>query len=214
MQNLYNIDRKTASRLLSVSLRTIDRYLATGRLSHVKNSGRVWLSKTEIVQLYKELVETDNDKISGSLWHDDNVDNSNDNVVFAETRNKGNTFTDKEGNDTDSQIYKSLYIDTKEKLDQVTFRIGQLETQLSSMIPVLEFQKQQRLLQETTFSYQQKIQETESRSKQLMSRIEEREVMIKEKDKEIESERFNKAVIATVLFFILFLQPVLWILLR
>lgn len=214
MQNNYTIDRKTASRLLSVSLRTVDRYLATGRLSHIKNSGRVWLSKNEIITLYKELLEEENDKLSGTIWQDDNVDTETDSVIFAETRNKQESSSNKENQENDTVIYKSLYIETKDKLDQATFKINQLETEIANMVPLLELQKQQRLLQETSESYQKRVQEAEFKSKHLFSKIEERELMIKEKDKEIEAERFNKAVIAVILFFILFLQPVLWIILN
>lgn len=207
MSVTHTIDRKTACRLLNVSLRTVDRYLSTGRLSHIKNKGRVWLSKEEIVDLYKELTDTG----TASLWHDDNVDRETDNTVITETIEVKETPRDRDETQTDTAIYKNLYIETKDKLDQATFRIGQLESQLTSMVPLLEYQKQQRLLQQTNDGYKQKLKETET---VLLAKIDASEIKIKRKDKEIEAERFNKAIFAVILFLILFLQPILWIVLK
>ena len=218
MSKSYTIDRKTAARLLNVALRTVDRYLANGRLSHIKNRGRVWLSKEEVIQLYNDLLAEENDTNSGTLWQTDSTDNDTDRVIFAETRTKEDSFADKQKEENDSIVYKGLYLETKEKLDQATFRIGQLESQIATMVPLLEFQKQQRVLQETAETYQKRVQELDYKSKvqasQLLSKIEEKESMLKEKDKEVEVERFNKAIFAVILFVILFLQPVLWILLK
>jgi hypothetical protein len=218
MNDNYNIDRKTASRLLNVSLRTVDRYLSSGKLSHKKISGRVWLSKVEIINLYKELQEAENDTRTDTLWQDDTLDTDTDKVLYGETRNKEEAQPIKENTETDTVIYKNLYIETKAKFEQATFRIGQLESELANMVPLLEFQKQQKQLQETNQSYTRRIQEIEYKGKvqssHLLSKIEEKENILKEKDKEVEIERLNKSIIAVILFVILFLQPVFWIILK
>lgn len=221
MAKVYNIDRQTASRLLNVSLRTIDRYLASEKLSHVKNKGRVWLSKDEIVQIYNELHNVKTDTVSGSLWQDDSTDTDmtneapetdTDNIYYADTKNKTDS------SNSELPFYKNLYYETKLKLEQASLKISQLEAQIVNMVPLLDFQKQQKMLQESTNSYKQRVVELEHKNKvessKLMAEIHEKESLLKEKDKEIDTERFNKAIFAVILFFILFLQPILWMILR
>lgn len=225
MPKIYNIDRKTASRLLNVSLRTVDRYLASEKLSHIKSKGRVWLSKDEIVSLYNELNNVKTDTVSGSLWHDDNDDtdmsdtkNETDSVYYAEQKTHTENDKEREYDSSELPFYKNLYFETKAKLEQAVLKISQLESQIATMVPLLEFQKQQKLLQESTNSYKQKVVLLEQRNKEestkLMAEIHEKESLLKEKDKEINEERFNKAIFAVILFFILFLQPILWMILR
>ena len=48
---MYNIDRKTASKLLKVSMRTVDRYIVAKKVSIEKRDGRIWLDKKEILKL-------------------------------------------------------------------------------------------------------------------------------------------------------------------
>lgn len=48
---MYDIDRKTAGRLLKMSIRTVDRYISAQKLSHEKRDGRIWLDKKEIMQI-------------------------------------------------------------------------------------------------------------------------------------------------------------------
>ena len=48
---MFDIDRKTASRLLKISVRTVDRYVALNRLGHEKREGRIWLDKKEIMKI-------------------------------------------------------------------------------------------------------------------------------------------------------------------
>jgi hypothetical protein len=225
MNKVYNIDRKTAARLLNVSLRTIDRYLATEKLNHIKSRGRVWLSKDEIVKLYNELNNVKTDSVSGSLWQDDKTDNDTtavenetDKVYYAETKSKSEKANFSQNDDSELPFYKSLYYETKTKLEQASIKISQLEAQLATMVPMLEFQRQQKVLQENNNTHKQKVFELEQRNKtesvKLLAKIHEKESLLSEKDKEIDTERFNKAIFAVILFFILFLQPILWMILR
>ena len=46
-----DIDRKMASKLLNVSVRTIDRYIRSGKLPAREVNGRIWLSKGSIEKI-------------------------------------------------------------------------------------------------------------------------------------------------------------------
>jgi hypothetical protein len=251
VSNTFNLDRIAASRLLNVSLRTIDRYMATGKLSHIKSRGRVWLSKEEILKLAKEFDNPDNNKteaIDMSEWKPTMANLPDENVIFNETKNKifNTDFFKQEPKpateiktattdtveidklttqitDLKSELNetKKKYELTKEKLTEVTskleqsqYRIGQLESQMATMVPLFEFQKQQEMVQrqqELTQKYAIKLkQQTTS----LLEEIENKEIQLKQLSNEVESERFNKAIFASLVFFILILQPVLWVLLK
>lgn len=51
----YTIGRKDASKKLQVSLRTVDRYISSKRVSSQKRHGRIYLNKEEIDRLRHEL---------------------------------------------------------------------------------------------------------------------------------------------------------------
>lgn len=106
-----DIDRRTASQLLNVSMRTIDRYIRRGKLSaRIGQNGRIWLDKREVMDLPRLEPLPPAPKPT-------QIDNrhSNDNISF----------------------YKDLYEEAKkaiseyhQKLEQSNYRIGQLESQI------------------------------------------------------------------------------------
>ena len=53
----YSIDRKTAAKLLKISIRTLDRYIQADKLSTRKDDGRIWLSKSEILDFKSDKEE-------------------------------------------------------------------------------------------------------------------------------------------------------------
>lgn len=103
------IDRKMASRLLGVSVRTIDRYIQSGRLSAHQQNGRIWLSKKEILHFEKPVIDRRQaTKLSSIHPHHD-----------------------------DDSFYRDLYEEAKhslgdyqQKLQQANYRIGQLESEM------------------------------------------------------------------------------------
>lgn len=224
MNNTYNLDRNSASKLLKVSLRTIDRYMSSGKLTHIKSKGRVWLSREEILNIAKEYDNADKELIELS-----ETTLPDENQVFSDTKSKlfnSDFFRQEAKTDkTDmSTSYQSLEIElknlkekldqkneelrnTKSKLEQAQYFIAQLEAKMSSMVPLIDYQRQQ----EIAHKYAIKLK---TQTSDLLQKIEEKESQIKAANKEIETERFNKAVFASILFFILILQPILWILLK
>jgi hypothetical protein len=240
MQKSYNIDRQTASRLLNVSIRTIDRYLYSGRLSSVRNNGRVWLSNDDVRRILKG-IETD---IDNQEWQQTEVDTEKtnkqtqtDKVYYGTVKERASRKDKLHEDDTDTThtqtksvnnktaFYQNLYEEIKGELqekqsmlDQATYRIGQLEAQLSTMIPLIELQRQQKALTETTENYEKALLNEKTKAKEvtnkLLHEIDHCEKILKNIEKEVEIERFNKSIIAVVLFIVLFMQPILWLLLK
>ena len=108
LKSSLDIDRKKASQLLGLSIRTIDRYVKHGKLSAKVDHGRIWLNKKEISRFANQ--------------------NPVRKIVVPETRHVTKPSTD---------FYKELYEETKnalteyrQKLEQANYRIGQLESQI------------------------------------------------------------------------------------
>lgn len=181
----YQVDRKDASRLLKVSIRTVDRYVAQKKLSTCVVDGRVWLNKSEIGRLKYRNVSTpivDNvDMSTGEMSIDNRVDNTVDNVDIVSTS---------KGEENGYSIYKNMFEEAqkelkenKHRLEAANYTVGQLEQKVKSSIPLLQYNRE----------------------------IEETQTFIKRIKNELKKEKLYKIVILICLLFILALQP-LWLL--
>lgn len=205
----YNLDRKTASKLLKMSIRTIDRYIRLKKLSTQAIGGRIWLDKKEIDQLLLrhsrqnivESIDMSTSKMSIDS-HVDKVDNidviNQDDVDFMSTKNKNSK-------KIQNTIYKNLYIELKEdikekqeRLEIANYRVGQLEAQLKNSMPMLQYHHE---------NYSNKQLE-----KTLKDKIDEQGFTITKISIKLKQERFNKGIFLLILLIILSLQP-LWLLL-
>jgi hypothetical protein len=129
----------------------------------------------------------------------DTVVDTVDKVEVLEAKDKQNPSSEENG------IYKKLYFDVKEelnikqeRLEIANYRVGQLEAQLRSSIPMLEFHRDK---------YQ-----NDKEKQTLKEQIDGKEKEIKEVSSKVKIEKFNKRIILTILLFTLALQP-LWLLL-
>ncbi len=212
MTSLYSIDRQNAARILGVSVRTVDRYISSGKIRKVKNQGRTWLSNEDIKSMVSDNVQTGADNVASEFFsqtdkaqrQSDHVSNNNNSDSFSQE-----SAYRRQEPPRDSQMnYKSLYEEAKDeleeknkKLQQATYRIGQLESQVKSMIPQIEYEKTQKLLsqkvQNAEIMLSQEVQKRETATKKLLGEL-------KIKESELESEKFNKAIFAILLFLITF----------
>ncbi|MBD3360623.1 hypothetical protein GF366_02350 [Candidatus Peregrinibacteria bacterium] len=202
----YNIDRKSAGKLLKVSTRTVDRYIKANKLSRQVNNGRVFLDKKEIIEFrkQKEMTDTiDNVDMSRSKT---SIDNRMDNIDNIEVINKDNVNTVSTGKrpNSNTQIYKHLYNQLKEELLQkqerleiANYRVGQLETQIKNSIPMLEFHREK-------YEYNR-------REDELQEKLDQQNTIIKRISKKLFYEKFSKRVFLIILLIIIALQP-LWLL--
>lgn len=220
---MYDIDRKTASRLLKVSVRTVDRYLNSAKLSHERRDGRIWLDKKEIMQLKArrrvDRVDTEStpgvsmdkpDLVSvdmsidseGNTFHA--VENEDGTIEVQEVPKKGFQTARPHPRDDQLQVYKKLYeelqSELKEKeqrLEMANYRVGQLEARMKDSIPLLDYKRD--LTNEQA--------EKDRIRKDLDAHIMELEMSMNN----FREERFNKRIYLILLFILLLLQP-LWFL--
>jgi hypothetical protein len=259
MTKSYTIDRKTAAELLNVSVRTIDRYLKSGKLASRHRKRNVYISREDILEEMDQkgieiegAVDPAVRKTSGS------VDNKINDVVGTTEDDEYEEITVKqefsepqpvqqqpvyvpqpefvgassglEDKVADSlEFYKNLYEVTKveldeksEKLEKMTFRLGQLEAKVEEMVPLVEFKKQQALLEENAAGYRAAIEKektarVESES-DLMRKIEQKErdldrhiAKINDLKRDVYTEQKNKAVFAILTFMLLGALPIVWL---
>lgn len=119
-KTLFIIDRKTASRLLKVSVRTIDRYIRRGKISAHSEKGKVWLDKSDVIGLQGGT------QIIVPKRAIDNRHSGNDVTLYR---------------DLYEEARKVLY-EYQQKLEHAHYRIGQLESH--NVQPILHKSFEQR----------------------------------------------------------------------
>ncbi len=197
----FIIDRKVASKLLKVSIRTVDRYIKTKKLSTRLINGRVWLSKKEIEDYGRQSkVDMSTPKMSIDVDVDkvDNIDKiEQENVDFVSTRIKKR----ERPRGTYKKLFEELRQEVREKqerLEIANYRVGQLEAQVRNSIPMLEYHNE-------SFKRAQK-------EEVLQKELEQNTQIVKKISKQMRYEKFNKRIFLTILLITLALQP-LWLLL-
>lgn len=208
IQKQYNLSRKAASKLLKVSIRTLDRYVKQKKMSSQVISGRIWLNKGEI-ESFKDKKDRPAtiDKVDMSTLemstHDDmdngdNVDNFEQEFVqpVATKTKKG----------SEEITYQKLFLELKEdlkekqeRLEIANYRVGQLETQIRNSIPMLEYHRE---------NFERKKIESG-----LKEKLEESEGIIEKLKIKIRYEKYKKKIFIAILLIILALQP-LWLLIN
>jgi hypothetical protein len=232
----YNIDRNTASRLLNVSIRTVDRYIDNGKLSSVKSDGRIWLSKEEILNILNPKKSTDpttrHNKTRPVDKVDIKVENRDDMSTRQEDTNRNNEENTYRKPEKTTMVFEQIFNELKEeiaikdkRLAQASYRIGQLEAQISELVPKLELENQQIKLLETTRIYEEQLQEKEllisqkeTEKAQLDTiRIEElgqKDQVIARLDEELHLEKVNKWIYAAILYILVLGFIAIWIVLK
>lgn len=211
------ISRKDAARLLKVSIRTVDRYVKSKKLSTVEENGHIWLLKGEIVNFNsRQVVDMSIDNVDSLSTHlstvvdvdrvDRTVDKTVDRVdttVDNRVDKKGSVVnfltTVKKKSNTYKKLYYELQEDLKEKqerLEIANYRVGQLEAQVRNSVPMLEYHREKY--------------EKDKKEEELRSKLEESVNLIKTLSTRLKATKFTKRVFLMLLLVILALQP-LWI---
>lgn len=212
---MAQIDRKTASRLLKVSIRTVDRYIRSKKLPIEQRDGRIWLNKSQVLKLRgtrdsRQQVDTVDTEMSIDKQVSTPVDMSIDSDHFVSTSGNEQTAAKRvitpHEQEADSQnIYKKLFeelqTDLKEKqerLEGANYRVGQLEALLKDAVPLNDHNR--LLIAERT--EKQNLEADVSSLAQTAEHLTER----------LKDEKFTKKVFLIFLFIIMLLQP-LWLIL-
>jgi len=211
---MAQIDRKTASRLLKVSIRTVDRYIRSKKLSIETRDGRIWLNKSQVSKLRgskesRQPVDSVDSGMSIDKQVSTSVDMSIDNDQFVSTPYDGErpvrrAKTSRANEESAPFIYKKLFEEAQaelkskqERLEGANYRVGHLEALLKEAIPLPDHNR--LLLAERTDK--QKLEADFSSLSQEAEHLAER----------LKDEKFTKKVFLIFLFIIMLLQP-LWLL--
>ena len=199
LQKRYNLSREAAGRLLKVSMRTVDRYLKSKKLSSQLVDGRVWLEKGEVegfMAAKDGVIRIDSvDMSTPGMSMDNGVDTGRDYVHSLSTKS--------ENSESERGVYKKLYLETKEELREkqerleiANYRVGQLESQIRQSIPMLK--------------YHQESYERSKAEQEVKEQINESLKLVQELTLKIRQLNLNKKIFLFILLIILALQP-LWL---
>jgi hypothetical protein len=205
MQNAYTIDRKTASRLLKVSIRTVDRYIRANKLRIEERDGRIWLNKKEVQRRKPARYIVSGEpvkypKMSIDKMGYEPVDMSIDNVHFVSTEGSQIKAGRRELS-TESvyqKLFEELQTDLKnkqERLEGANYRVGQLEALLKDSIPRLDHNH--LLLAE-------RAQKEELEAQNLSLKIEHDQL-----EERFRDEKFTKKILIAFIFALMLIQPIM-----
>jgi len=135
-QKTFDLSRKEASDLLKVSTRTLDRYIKSKKLSSKNIAGRVVLNRDEI------------DAMKSKRPHRKVRKNKSQNKKQVYEINASYVEPKTEEKNAEEKVYKTLYEELKlevkvfqQRLEGANYRVGQLESQVKSSVPLLDHQK-------------------------------------------------------------------------
>lgn len=200
----FNVTRELAARLIGKSLRTIDRYLKSGKVRFIKVDGRTWLSREDVLNLSKSPSSyTDNDEQKDSSRHSDSI-NLND-VALDFNKNQIQEI----------EAQKSELIQRLEKnqnlLNLALKKIKSLKLELSNSVSTVEYNAKINLLKEGQVKYVNYIKKMDFHYKTQQKKYIQEIVEINTK---LDSEKLNKMIIAFILGLILVVQPFIFMFLK
>ncbi|MBU1019135.1 MAG: hypothetical protein ABII07_01560 [Patescibacteria group bacterium] len=204
MSDTFTVDRKEASEMIGVSLRTLDRYIRLGRLKARKMNGFIKLDENEVKSLKvgyvprerktDETIEIRSHRSLNDFERDDSNIRESIGQVIGE---------DVTANREAETVYEVLYKESKDELKEyqqrlevANYRVGQLEAKLESSVPLLE--------------YKASSLKSEKREAKLKKIARQQFQKAKSMKKQLEIEKLNAKVYIVLLFGLLLMQPVLW----
>jgi hypothetical protein len=224
----YTIDRKSASRLLKVTMRTVDRYIKSKHISSKVINGRVWLNKDQIInfrdrQRVKGVLSIDNyvdnvdsrvdkhaytsDKVVDESGHtinenrvDSDIDNiDNDNNFTGTVKSRGKIMDESANN-----VYKDLYEKLLEEFDEKQVQLEMAKYRVGKLESQLKYSV-------PLIEYRKKTTLLLTSGENLKKQLEN-----EKKDKlrvytQFRTERLNKRIYLILAIALILLQP-LWLL--
>ena len=210
MSNIY-LDREEASKILKVSTRTLDRYIRKYKIKTRKQGRTILIRRADVDKIINDHIGhfiDDFNKLkegeSPSI-----MDTKVDNVDALSTKSKSEDTIEvkdikvkniKPGEET---VYKELYIELKkefrekqDRLEAATYRVGQLESQLKSTVPLLDYSRKERELKEAQAAMEQRHAEAK--------------VTIEKIESKLRSERVAKWIYLSLVGLLLIAEPILF----
>lgn len=196
------VDRDEASAILKVSTRTLDRYIRKFRFKTRKDGRRVLIKRVDVDKIIQ-------DQIGQFIEQkQENLDNQKQAVhnetAIAVKDIKVESVRKNEKTEKEEQVYHGLYNEAKkelkekqERLDAATYRVGQLEAQVKSMVPMLDYTRKEKELKEAKQTIEQK-------------EVEKVEVINKMEQK-LRNERMAKWIYLSLTGLLLVIEPILFL---
>jgi hypothetical protein len=208
-ENGYNLSRQDAAKILKISVRTLDRYIKSSKISFEEVDGRVFLNIDEVRKFSKKSPKKYTNLSTPKK--DENVYGQKSDFVYSEKvvldasirgNTKKNVYTEK-----DENVYRQndeiVYIEN-DKIDGVSNspeKIISEENKIFYENPDLEDLKKQ---------LQENIEFQQNKEKALLAQLSEIKFSKSEFEKNIRLEKIKKSFFLILLMALLALQPV-WI---
>ncbi len=143
-KNLYSVTREDAAAQLGISLRTLDRYLKRGKLrSQLSASRQVLVHEKDLAKIESAPPPAKKAKSEKKKLKKENMPKEDATPEAIEVTAES----------VEEKIFRELYdVASKdlrmkqEKLEAASFRVGQLEAQLKSSVPLLEFKEKEEVM--------------------------------------------------------------------
>ncbi len=196
VSNIY-LDRDEASKVLKVSTRTLDRYIRRYKLKVKKQGRKVLLKRVDVDQVINDHIGKFLDDFNRLKTDNGQVGQGVHKAPLAVKDIQLESIKVKE-----DSVYKELYFDLKkelkerqDRLEAATYRVGQLESQLKNMVPLLDYNRKEKELHEAKFA--------------LESRVVESQETIKKIQGVVRAERVAKWVYLSLVGLLLIVEPIL-----
>jgi hypothetical protein len=202
------VDRIEASQILKTSTRTVDRYMRKYHCKTRKDGRRVLIKKVDLDRIIKEhigkFVDFNEDKMESILNTEETKapEETTTNLAVKDIRIE--KIKEPENKDGNKEVYKDLYEETKkelhvkqERLEAATYRVGQLEAQVKTMVPMLDYTKKDQELQEAFSTMEQKAKQNQE--------------LVDIMERKLRSERIAKWMYLSLVGLLLVAEPILFL---
>lgn len=191
----YTLTREEVAQKLNVSVRTVDRYIRRNYFDTQKIDHHVLISQPSFEKYYDEHTSLDDPSPEEPISPlPTPLELSSHEHDYHEDLNPANIF---------KELYEDLKLkhdEQQKRLEGAHYRVGQLEAQVKTMIPLIEFEKEQKKLLSAQKQYQVGMEEAQGK----LSRL--KRVFL--------SERLNKNIYIALAYLLLALHVVFWGLMR
>ncbi len=193
------VDRDEASTILKVSTRTVDRYVRKFKFKTRKDGRRVLIKRADVDKIIEEHIGQFVDIKSTKLNKQEEAKKKTEIAV------KDIKVESVKKSDNEEKVYQGLYIEAKkeikekqERLDAATYRVGQLEAQVKTMVPMLDYTRKEKELKEAKSTIEQKELE--------------RLQQIQKMENKLKTERLAKWIYLSLVGALLVIEPILFLL--
>lgn len=196
------VDRDEASRILKMSTRTVDRYIRKFRFKTHKDGRRVLIKRTDVDKIIEAHIGQFVDMKSTIAEKPVEAAKATAPVSNIEVRELKVESVKKSENE--EKVYQGLYHEAKkelkekqDRLDAATYRVGQLEAQVKTMVPMLDYTRKEKELKEARTAIELKE----------LEKIEE----VRRMEHKLKTERIAKWIYLSITALLLVAEPVIFL---